>query len=198
MVAEFLQCPKCGFKITPEEVDSWRQPLEIEVSRIGKDKIEKFKIGDLIKEISESSKQSYIQCPECKEVGFWDLINNGSEIMSENITSLDQLAGDYVSIGIGQSATVKIKEMIRYDEEPDSKFNFTVKKDGVEKNLGYHFRIITEDDKILSISAFIFLGAIRKALSEAGFTDIKPGIVLHIDHPGKGEYNIKVKDETRK
>lgn len=94
--------------------------------------------------------------------------------------------GNFIYAKIGEPAVkLTIKETKRIDGQ--SKFNL---KDKQGTDLGYHYQIITNDDKIFTINTWVLL----KALNAAG---VREGDTIAINRPEKGKYNVTKKPTNK-
>ena len=89
----------------------------------------------------------------------------------------NEVSGDYVKIGLGQEAIVRIGACNKVESNPDSVIGGLTKD---KKDIGYYYEVET-DKGTLTVNSWVLL----KALSP-----YEEGDTLMIKHPASGKYEI--------
>ena len=91
-----------------------------------------------------------------------------------------KLQGKFFSIKKGEKKSFTIAEVKRV-EGCNPKYAM---KDKAGTSLGYNYELITDEGKILTISSFSFLKALKDYKADTGSC-------IEVDHPENGVWNIK-------
>ena len=102
------------------------------------------------------------------------------ETVKRQVVTMNDLKNrEYISLKIGETAEIVISKMEKVEVDKDFSLSGET----------FRYEITTDDNKILSISAWKLWGALREAFNKAGKID---GLKLRVSHPGREDYRVEI------